>query len=172
MQRAGATLCRGKRASPCGSFSCCGAWALECTAFSDLWGMGFRVHGLQWSVAQGLSNCIQPQLLGGMWSLLRPGIEPIPCIGRQIVIHCTTREVQNQQFWVIILEKVFISYCSLLLFFSILHIRQTQDSHSDIFDSESSWPLVWFKYGHIEWFFGQRYFKIFKTEHWPIHVDV
>ena len=73
----------------------------------------------KWSVAQGLSSCgIQPQLLGGMWSLLRPGIEPILCIGRQIVIHCTTREVQNKQFWVIILEKVFISYCSLLLFSS------------------------------------------------------
>ena len=28
LQRAGATLCCGARASHCGGFSCCGAWAL------------------------------------------------------------------------------------------------------------------------------------------------
>ena len=33
-------------------------------------------------------------MLLGMWDLPRPGIEPVsPCIGRQIIIHCATREV-------------------------------------------------------------------------------
>ena len=33
------------------------------------------------------------QLLRGMWDPPRPGLEPVsPCIGRQILNHCTTRE--------------------------------------------------------------------------------
>ena len=30
-----------------------------------------------------------------MWDLPGPGIEPVPDVGRQILIHCTTREVQQ-----------------------------------------------------------------------------
>ena len=41
-----------------------------------------------------LSNCgSRAQLLRGMWDLPRPGLEPVsPCIGRQILNHCATRE--------------------------------------------------------------------------------
>ena len=35
------------------------------------------------------------QLLPGMWDLPGPGIEPVPHVGKQILIHCTTREVQQ-----------------------------------------------------------------------------
>ena len=65
LQRAGATLCCGARASlHCGGFSCCGAWAL----------------GTQASVvaACGLRSCgTWAQLLRGMWDLPGPGIEPM-----------------------------------------------------------------------------------------------
>ena len=41
-----------------------------------------------------LSNCgSQAQLLRGMWDLPGSGLEPVPpCIGRQILNHCATRE--------------------------------------------------------------------------------
>ena len=45
-----------------------------------------------------LSSCGSwAQLLRGMWDLPRPGLEPVfPCIGRQILNHCATREAK---FW-------------------------------------------------------------------------
>ena len=59
-------------------------------------------HRLQ---TRRLSNCgSRTQLLRGMWDLPRPGLEPVspalagrfstrvPCIGRQILNHCVTRE--------------------------------------------------------------------------------
>ena len=51
-----------------------------------------------------LSNCGSwAQLLRGMWDLPRPGLEPMsPCIGRQILNHCATREARE----VIILTEV------------------------------------------------------------------
>ena len=64
LQRAGATLRCGARASYCGGFSCCGAQALGAWAS--------RV------VARGLSNCgTRAQLLHGMWHLPGPGLEPM-----------------------------------------------------------------------------------------------
>ena len=41
-----------------------------------------------------LSSCgSRAQLLRGMWDLPRPGLEPVsPCISRQILNHCATRE--------------------------------------------------------------------------------
>ena len=41
-----------------------------------------------------LSSCgSRAWLLRGMWDLPRPGLEPVsPCIGRQILNHCATRE--------------------------------------------------------------------------------
>ena len=62
--RAGTTLHFDARASHCGGFSCCGAWAL----------------GTQASVvvAYGLSSCgARAQLLHGMWDLPAPGLKPV-----------------------------------------------------------------------------------------------
>ena len=64
LQRAGSTLCCDVRASHCSGFSCCRAWAL----------------GAQASVveAHGLSSCgAWAWLLGGMWDLPGPGLEPV-----------------------------------------------------------------------------------------------
>ena len=52
------------------SFFCCRAQALECMGFS--------------------SHSTQAYLLCGTWNLPGPGIKP--CISRQILIHCATRE--------------------------------------------------------------------------------
>ena len=51
-------------------------------------------HRLQ---TRRLSNCgSRAQPLRGMWDLPRPGLEHhIPCIGRQILNHCATREAQQ-----------------------------------------------------------------------------
>ena len=48
-------------------------------------------HRLQ---TRRLSSCgSQAQLLHGMWDLPKPGLEPVvPCIGRQILNPCATRE--------------------------------------------------------------------------------
>ena len=47
-----------------------------------------------------LSSCgSRAQLFHSMWDLPRPGLEPrVPCIGRQILNHCTTREAQKCYF--------------------------------------------------------------------------
>ena len=52
-----------------------------------LWSMGSR--------RVGFSGCgVWAQLLRGMWDLPWPGLRThVPCIGRWIVNHCTTREV-------------------------------------------------------------------------------
>ena len=64
LQRAGATLRCGARASHCGGFSCCRARAL-----------GMRVSVI---VAHRLSSCgAWAQLLRGMWDLPGPGLEPV-----------------------------------------------------------------------------------------------
>ena len=44
-----------------------------------------------------LSNCgSRAQLLRGIWDLPRPGLEPVsPCIGRQILNHCATKEARG-----------------------------------------------------------------------------
>ena len=54
-----------------------------------------RLQGVQASavVARGLSSCgIWAQLLYGMQDLPGSGIKPIPCTGRQILNHWTTRD--------------------------------------------------------------------------------
>ena len=63
------------RASHCGGFSCCGAWALGARASVVV------AHGLSCSAACGIRNS---------WTRDRTHV---PCIGRQIRNHCTTREV-------------------------------------------------------------------------------
>ena len=72
---------------------------LQCAGFSLWWLLLFlskdsRCVGFS-SCAQGLSSCgARAQLLRGMWDLPGPGIKPVvPCIGRWILNHCSTREV-------------------------------------------------------------------------------
>ena len=47
-----------------------------------------------------LSNCgSRAQLLHGMWDLPRPGLRTrVPCISRQTLNHCATREAPNSLF--------------------------------------------------------------------------
>ena len=45
------------------------------------------------------------QLLCGMWILPQPGFEPTPCIGRWILIYCTTRRVLYMNFSSIKVQK-------------------------------------------------------------------
>ena len=62
----------GVRASHCGGFSCCGAWAL------GTWASGFVAHGLSCSSVWGI--------------FLDEGSTRVPCIGRWILSQKTTRE--------------------------------------------------------------------------------
>ena len=79
-------------------------------AFSSCGELGLLlvvVHGLLIAVAslvkQGLwstdsvvvAQRLVAQLLPGVWGLPGPGIEPVSHVGRQILIHRTTREVQQ-----------------------------------------------------------------------------
>ena len=75
MRRAGATLHRGARASHCRGLSCCGAQAPDAQAQS-LW----------------LTGPVAPQHVGSSQTRARTRV---PCIGRQILNHCATRETQE-----------------------------------------------------------------------------
>ena len=90
--RAGATLCCSMRASYCGGFSLqstdsrhtgfssCGSWAQQ------LWLTGSRAQAQQlWH-----TGLVAPQHVGSSRTRARTHV---PCIGRQILNHCTTREV-------------------------------------------------------------------------------
>ena len=89
LRRAGATLRCSVQASHCSGFSCCGARAL----------------GVQASVAvaRRLSSCgsqaLKHRLSTGLvalrhvWSSQTRAWTRVPCIGRWILNHCTTREV-------------------------------------------------------------------------------
>ena len=79
--------------------------SLKCMCFSWWWLLllgctssrrtGFRNCGM-WALECNLSTCgARAQLFCSMWDLLRPRDRTsILCIGRQILIHRTTREVQ------------------------------------------------------------------------------
>ena len=74
--RAGATLHHSVRTSPCGVFSCCGAWAL------GTWAPVVVARGLSSCGSQALecrlSSCgAWAQLLHGMWDLPGPELEPV-----------------------------------------------------------------------------------------------
>ena len=76
MQRVGATLRCGARASHCGGFSCCGAPAL------GVWASVVVAHGLSScglrALERRLSSCAAgAYLLHGMWDLPGPGLEPV-----------------------------------------------------------------------------------------------
>ena len=76
LQRAGATLCCGARASHCGGFSCCRAWALGAQA-SVVVARRLSSCGSR-ALERRVSSCgAQAQLLRGMWDLPGPGLEPV-----------------------------------------------------------------------------------------------
>ena len=94
LRRAGATLHRGARASHCGGFSCCRARALgagfsSCGAWAQqLWLTGSRAQVQQlWH-----TGLVAPWHVGSSWTRAETHV---PCIGRWILDHCTTREVPN-----------------------------------------------------------------------------
>ena len=77
----------GSRASPCGGFSCYGARAVGCE--------GFRSCS-SWAPEHRLSSC-GPRLSCSMaCGTFQTRIEPIPCIGRQILNHWTIWEALCQ----------------------------------------------------------------------------
>ena len=74
--RAGATLHCSVRASHCGGFSCCRAWASGAQA-SVVVACGLSRCG-SWVVEHRLSSCgAWAQLLRGMWDLPGPRLEPM-----------------------------------------------------------------------------------------------
>ena len=92
LRRAGATLRCGVRASHCGGFSCCRAWALEhrlsnCdTRAQQLWLTGSRMQAQQlWSMGLVSSRHVGSSRTRAQTS--------VPCIGRWILNHCATGEV-------------------------------------------------------------------------------
>ena len=98
LQRVGATLHCGARASHCGGFSCCGArslgaWASVVVAhgLQQLWLVGSRAQAQQlWR-----TGLVAPRHVGSSRTRARTHV---PCIGRQILNHCTTREVPRDNF--------------------------------------------------------------------------
>ena len=75
MRQAGATLHRSARASHCRGLSCCGAQAPGAQA-QQLW----------------LMDLVAPRHVGSSQTRARTRV---PCIGRQTLNHCTTREAQK-----------------------------------------------------------------------------
>ena len=76
LQRVGATLHCGSRASHCGGFSCCRVWALGARA-SVVVACGLSSCG-SWALERRLSSCgTGAQLLRTMRDLPGPGIKPV-----------------------------------------------------------------------------------------------
>ena len=69
-------------------------------------------HRLQ---TRRLSNCgSRAQLLRGMWGLPRPGLERMcPCIGRQTLNHCATREALKEKFLTGPFKHIIIAWINL-----------------------------------------------------------
>ena len=76
------------------AFSSCGEWGPLFVAVRGPLTIAASLvaeHRLQ---TRRLSNCgSRAQLLRGMWDLPRP--TRVPCIGRQILNHCATREARE-----------------------------------------------------------------------------
>ena len=67
-------------------FSSCGTWAQQ------LWLVGSRAQAQQlWR-----TGLVAPQHVGSSWARARTRV---PCIGRWILNHCTTREVPTMMFY-------------------------------------------------------------------------
>ena len=78
LRQAGATLHRGARASHCRGLSCCGAQAPDAQA-QQLW----------------LTGLVAPRHVGSSQTRARTRV---PCISRQTLNHCTTREALQAGF--------------------------------------------------------------------------
>ena len=97
LRRAGSTLCCSARASHCGGFSYCRAWAPG-VGFSScgmqaqqLWLAGSRAQSQQlWCM-----GLVAPRHVGSSWTRARTCA---PCIGRWILNHCATSEVPEMIF--------------------------------------------------------------------------
>ena len=98
---AGATLHCGARVSHCGGFSCCGAQAVGAQASVVV------AHGVSCSMACGI--------------FLYQGSNTCPCIGRQILNHCATREAPNRYILIAILigSLFWVCFCRPFFFPSI-----------------------------------------------------
>ena len=94
LRQAGATPHRGARASRYHGLSCCGAQAPDAQA-QQLWHAGL----------------VAPRHVGSSQTRARTRV---PCIGRQILNHCATREAP----WLIFLSFYFTIYQDL---FSVIH---------------------------------------------------
>ena len=83
-------------ASHCSGFSCCGAWAVGSRA-SVVAARGLSSCGLR-ALESRLSSCgavvglVAPRHVGSSRTRARTCV---PCIGRRILNHCTTREAQH-----------------------------------------------------------------------------
>ena len=84
LQQAGATLHRGARASRYRGLSCCGAQTPDAQA-QQLW----------------LTGLVAPRHVGSSQTRARTRV---PCIGRQILNHCATREAPLLIFYVVFLS--------------------------------------------------------------------
>ena len=81
LRRAGATLHRGAQASHCRGLSCCGAQAPDAQA-QQLW----------------LTGLVAPRHVGSSRTRARTRV---PCIGRQILNHCASREAPDLHFFTV-----------------------------------------------------------------------
>ena len=99
LRQAGATLHRGARASHCRGLSCCGAQAPDAQA-QQLW----------------LEGLVAPRHVGSSQTRARTRV---PCIGRQILNHCATREARFCPF-LIGLYVLLLSGNSLVSFLVII----------------------------------------------------
>ena len=86
MQQVGATLHRGARATHCRGLSRCGAQAPDAQA-QQLWLMGL----------------VAPWHVGSSQTRARTRV---PCIGRQTLNHCATREAQKESFNLLLVDEV------------------------------------------------------------------
>ena len=86
LRQVGATLHRGAWASHCRSLSCCGAQAPDAQA-QQLW----------------LTGPVAPWHVGSSQIRARTRV---PCIGRQTLNHCDTREAQVHQFYWFFFEEL------------------------------------------------------------------
>ena len=114
MRQAGATPHRGARASHCRGLSCCGAQAPDAQA-QQLW----------------LTGPVAPRHVGSSQTRARTRV---PCIGRQILNHCATREALFTLYSILIYLCVYMCVCIYMyicvyiyiLFHSFFHYRFLQ----------------------------------------------
>ena len=112
LRRVGAALHCGARASHCGGFPCCGARALGARASVVV------ACGLQSTGSVVVAHWLSCSAACGVFP--DQGSNPCPCTDRQILNHCTTREVLIVLFiaftqWLMMLSIFSCAYCFALL---------------------------------------------------------